>query len=456
VHSGTTAWNPRFAVDGSVPYLMDAAHGQQSIGYLTPADPPDSPVLILDLQDTQPISRIHLHAIGASDTLPQAFANDYGIPQRLRIDGAQLADFSDAVTLLDLQHHTIYDIGSIMMWPIPETRCRYIRFTVVEPATHTLYGEIAPRLGFAEIEIFANGRNIALGKTFATNVALQQPQRPLSSLTDGRNMYGDILPIRDWLNQLVLRHQLETERPLVLAELNRRYIQQKSKLRHMGWLATLLAAGTIITILVNRIIRQRALFRAREQIAADLHDELGANIHAIGLWGDLARSAKTSPEKMDRLLPKLQELTERTSAAARYCTDMLEAKGLYEDLVDDMRKSSARIMADLDYRIEFQGEEFLSKLKPRKRIDLFLFYKECLINIIRHSEATHVAARLTADANQLRLIVEDNGFGLNGEVPSSLKRRARLLGGHVTSSSAKSGGTQIALSLKLGRKGVLQ
>ncbi|VGO12492.1 Sensor histidine kinase LiaS [Pontiella desulfatans] len=449
------AWDKDFVVDGFVPYLMDAAHGEQSIAYLTPPSTNLHPALTLDLESSHPISRIHLHAVGASDTLPQAYAGDIGIPKRLHIAGANVSDFSDAVPLLDQHFDTIYDIGSIMMWHIPDTTCRYVHLSVVEPSSNTLYGDTPPRLGFSEIELFSNGRNVALGKSVKPNFDRPNPHRPLVNLTDGRNMYGNILPIRDWLNQLALRHKLEKERPLITAELTRRYTRQKTTLLLTGWLAALLAIGTVITILVDRIIRQRAIFRTRERIAADLHDELGANIHAIGLLGDLAQAAKESPAKLDKLLQRMRALTERTGAAARHCTNMLEAKDLYGDLVDDMRKTSARIMADLDYRLEFEGEELLSRLKLRKRIDLFLFYKECLINIIRHSGATEVHANLAASNTGIELTISDNGHGLDGGVPSSLKRRARLLGALVKNEASETGGTKISLIVKHGKLGAL-
>jgi signal transduction histidine kinase len=452
----STAWGKKYLVDGVMPYLMDAAHGKQSVAYLNTDQQGEHPSLVIDLQERLPVSRIHLHAVDQSDTLPQAYAGDIGIPRRLLVEGADRADFSDAQTLLDLNMETIYDMGPIMMWSFPETRCRYIRLTSTEPSDASLYGESHPRFGFAEIEVFSHDRNVALGKPASASYSKSPQLRPLANLTDGRNMYGNILPIRDWLSQLALRHELESERPRVVAELNHGYAHQKATLRRMGWLAALLATGTAIIVLIDRIIRQRAIFRTREQIAADLHDELGANIHAIGLLGDLAQAAKQSPEKLDKLLQRMRALTERTGAAARYCTNLLEAEGLYEDLVEDMRRSSARIAADLSHSIAFEGEEMLRRLKPRKRIDLFLFYKECLINIIRHSGATEVSARLKADSRQLELVITDNGHGLNGEVPESLKRRARLLGAQVASGKSESGGTRISLRLKLKKFGALK
>jgi signal transduction histidine kinase len=302
-------------------------------------------------------------------------------------------------------------------------------------------------LGFAEIEVFSKNQNVALGKECTPRLTKEFSNRPPASLTDGLNLYGRILPVREWMHQLALRHELARERPRVTRELNRRYALQKTNLRRLLWLTGLLMAVSVIIVLIDRIIRQRAVYHTRERIAADLHDELGANLHAIGLLGDLAQTSIHAPEKHGKVLQRMRALTERTGAAARYCTNLLEARGLYEDLVEDMRKTAARITADLEHHMAFEGEEFIQRLSPRRRIDLFLFYKECLINIIRHSGATRVNTQLTANRNELNLSITDNGHGLNGGVPSSLKRRARLLGAQVSTEKPEPGGTRISLTL---------
>jgi len=70
----------------------------------------------------------------------------------------------------------------------------------------------------------------------------------------------------------------------------------------------------------------------------------------------------------------------------------------------------------------------IERIKPRKRIDLFLFFNECLVNIIRHSDATDVESRLSAHSKNVTLTVRGNGKGLtNGSkisFPPSLKLRA--------------------------------
>lgn len=448
-------WAESYVVDGVLPYLMAAAHGMKSVAFVSVPERNEPPALTIDLGASFPLSRLCLHAVDQSDTVPQAFAGDFGIPQALRVEGANRPDFSDARVLTELHHDTIYEIGPIMMRPFPETTCRYVRLEVVRPNENPLYGKVPARLGFAEIELFSHGRNVALGRPITTNFRADNRTRRLANLTDGLNYYGTILSIRDWLNQLALRHDLETERPRVSAELGRRYARQKTNLNRLAWLTVALVLGVVGVILVDRVRQRRALELTRKRIAADLHDELGADLHALGLLSDLAHATRTAPDKLADLLQRIRLLTERTGQAARHCTNMLEAQDLYGNLVDDMRRTSDRILADLEHQLEFEGEESLRQLSPRKRIDLLLFYQESLINIIRHSGATRAHTRLSAVDGQIILTVSDNGRGLDGQVPPSLKRRARLLGAEVDVGAAEAGGSFLVLRLKRRWGGIL-
>lgn len=448
-------WSDTAVVDGFLPYLMAAAHGKKSVAFLNYSTLNDNPTLTIDLGASYPLSRLHLHAVDQSGTVPQAFAGDIGIPRVLRVDGANAPDFSDAKVLVELHHDTLYDVGPILPRTFPVAHCRYVRLVAVKLNTDPLFGSGSGRLGFAEIELFSQGRNVALQRPVTANFKTDDPIRLLSSLTDGRNSFGTILPIRTWLNQLALRHALERERPLVSAELNQHYVRQKANVARLAGLAAVLAFGVVVIVLVNRIRQQRVIEQTRKRIAADLHDELGANLHAIGLLSDLALAARASPERLDDLMPQMRALTERTGHAARHCTNMLEAKELYGDLVADMRHASNRILADLQHEIEFTDEAKLRQLSPRKRIDMLLFYQESLINIIRHSGATRVHTRLSAANGEITLAVADNGRGLAGQVPASLIRRARLLRAEVAAGPSDPNGTRIVLRIRRRWFGIL-
>lgn len=442
-------WGNQLLVDGHLPYLMDSAVGTQSLAWISGAG--EEPALILDLQDTFPISAIHLHTIEQEDTVPQAFMGDLGIPLHLLIEGASKPDFSDATVLLDYQRGSFRDSGPIMMWRFPEPLCRYIRLSEIDVAKDKRTRPELSRIGFAEIEVFSDGENVALKKS-VTTFPKSQSRRQLSALTDGNNFFGKTLPIREWLGELAERENLEAERPLIVAKLNQRYTMQKTLLRRLFQLIIILVFGIILIVLYGRYARMRQASRIRERIAADLHDELGADLHTIGLYGDMALESMDSPVELEHSLHRVIEFSEKSGEAARHCVNILEAKGICENLPEDLRDITARMLEDLNYEISIDGEEHFRELSSQKRIDLLLFFKECLTNILRHSDASQVSVRIMAKSNVTEVEICDNGKGFSQlskkEAPPSLRRRARFMKADVYVDSIDTGGTRVRLILK--------
>jgi signal transduction histidine kinase len=451
-----TARHKRFLVDGFIPYLMDAAHGDRSPAPLFETDPEKTaPAVMIDLGASFPVNQINIHSIDLSHTIPEAVTDGYAIPRRFRVMGANDPSLKDATLLFEYTRTSIYDAGPVLMWNIPGTRCRYVQIVALEIDPNPLDPEKVKKIGFAEIEVFANSRNVALNQPVYANDGLKGPRRRLNQITDGNNFYGKILPLQDWMNQLARRHDLETERPRVAEELTRRYVRQKVNLTRAIWLIVLLLGGGIILILAEKLLRQRAITRTRERIAANLHDELGANLHAIGILGTYAKKVLNSPEKLIRTVDEIKSLTDRTGEATRYCAHIQTAIEDHENLADDLRRAARGMIANLEYDFVMKGEDILKDMKPRNRADLYLFFKESLVNINRHANATKVNIQLTCDLRTIHLDISDNGCGiLENEkrgVPASLKRRARLLKANVSMEQSETGGTRITLQIQLHR-----
>ncbi len=438
-------WHPDNLVDGFVPYLMDAASGSKSLGFVSVSEHSDPLALTFDLEEIHSLDRVHLHQIDLSDTVPQGAVSDFGLPEQLVIQAANRADFSNAVQLAEYRKKSIRDIGPVLKWRFPPVASRYVKLTVVEPFQKNSGWRVS---GFAEIEVFSEGQNVSLGKTATSSIDLGRSSQRLAALTDGDNFQGEILAERKWLNQLARRHDLEVERPLIIAELNRRYGLHKVYLTRMGWLAALLGCGIVITFLIGRMIRLRKLTEVRERFAADLHDDLGANLHTIGLLSDLAVRAKENPEKLTELLRKVRSETERSATAVRRCVNIHEA-GEYQGLIEDMQRTVRRTLGALEHEFTVHGESYINQLPSQVAYDLFLFYKECLVNISRHSEASRFETHITADHKSIRLIVNDNGIGLTNKslIPKSLERRARLLKAKYTVERNNPQGTIVQLDL---------
>ena len=451
VKNHKTPRDTRVLTDGFSPYLMDAGDGESSRTKVIRIKSRQAEAsLNIDLKTSQPVHQINLHTADVSFSIPMREFSCWAVPRHVRVTGANESDFSDEMFLCEFEQHSIYDNGPILMRPFMEKRCRYIRLTIIDPRPVVSLDQYENGFAFSEIEVLSHSQNIAQGAPVTGSSGLSYRRGALERITDGLNNYGKILPLREWMNQLARRHDLERERPLVVAELDRRYNSQQTHLRRMIWLSALLAVGILITFLISRMLRQRSIFQTRERIAANLHDELGANLHAIGILGDLAKQEVSDAGADERwatlnhYINETRTLTEQTAKMAQHCTNMLGAHEIHENLVEEMKNTGERLLADLEHHLSFTDTDRLQRLHPRRRIGLYLFYKESLTNIIRHARATRVETHLSADKNRISLIIHDNGVGV-ATPPPSLKRRARLLKAKLSVETPADGGTKITL-----------
>ncbi|MDF7823628.1 hypothetical protein P4B35_06345 [Pontiellaceae bacterium B12227] len=435
--------------DGHMPYLMDAATGERSDPYLAFFKPDEAPRLTIDLGRAISINRINLHTADLRENIPRIHHADYGIPLHLHIEGSLNPDYSSAIPIAKHQREQIYDTGPITTLNFPPITVRYVHLTPTQ-------GYKAPEadpgiwrcMGFAEVEIFSNNWNAALGAHTILNDEEKPNQGNLSALTDGRNHFGTILPIREWLNQLARRHELEALRPDVEAQLNASYLKQKKQVKLLSLLVSILSFCTAFAIGIQYLVHRKKVRKLKEQFAADLHDEIGANLHTIGLLSDMVEESREAPATISEYVKRIRAVTERTGTAVRYVTGIHDSPELFSDLKSDMQRAAERIVTKQKHNLIIEGESLIPKLKQRTRINLFLFYKECLINISRHSGATELKTELTLTPKRVVLSITDDGKGLAQDIPKSLQRRAKLFRARVHKETPPKGGTQITLHLK--------
>ena len=450
---GGVGYHQNYLIDLIVPYQMNSPMGKASIAYVAylRASIPSS--LIIDLEADFLIDRVQFHLVEVSDTFPQSCPNGFGLPTKMKMEGSLDREFSQPELLLNFQKKAVAQFLNCALTP---SKSRFVRLTIEEPYVFDNGVQREKIFGLAEIEIFSNNQNVAIGKKFLTTMH-SISTRPASLLTDNHNFFGEIIPIRAWMHHLNRRHELEILQPWLKLEIERKYSLQKNVVEWLSWAVAIFFGLVMVQIYRNKISRERAVAKACERIAADLHDELGASLDAMALLGGMVQSdASVSPETQS-LIKRLTSLAERASVSAKYCTNLLQHPEYYNNTLNDMKSISAKMTQGIEHSSSFENEDALLRLSPRSRLDLYLFYKECLTNIIRHSGATKVSSTLNCIDNVIRLEVIDNGVGLSQKtshpLPPSLKRRARLLGAKVFCHSMPQQGTTITLTLNLKRKG---
>ena len=208
----------------------------------------------------------------------------------------------------------------------------------------------------------------------------------------------------------------------------------------------------------RRLMSREQLDSIRKRIASDLHDDIGSNLGSISL---IARSARKDlvrlhgPEEVAHDLDEVESIARESSLAMRDIVWLLERRqDSIGDLVDRMRETAGRLLREIDHTVECNSQKTTGKLSLDAKRHLFLFYKEAIHNVLKHSKADTVSIRLWDDDDKLALEILDNGIGLpSGDVTEhatvrKLEDRARVLGGLLQIISSKETGTQIRLLVK--------
>lgn len=213
---------------------------------------------------------------------------------------------------------------------------------------------------------------------------------------------------------------------------------------------------TIAVVAFRLWLRQQlALERLRQRIANDLHDDVGTELSSIVLASQYL--AKTLPlEHDDRLkIESLGSLARSTHEMMRDIVWVLRTDNdLLDELVVKMRELTSRLLANITYEFETPPLSTPLELRLEVKRNLFLFYKEALNNIVRHSGATTVRIQLTLSDRSLGLSIVDNGRGFDQTLAGSgsgmrtLRHRADSMGAALAIQSNPGGGTTISLSVR--------
>jgi signal transduction histidine kinase/ligand-binding sensor domain-containing protein len=228
-----------------------------------------------------------------------------------------------------------------------------------------------------------------------------------------------------------------------------------------AWFACLVVAGAgalALGVLHLRKRRRRVLERIRNQIATDLHDEVGASLAEIAVLSEVARRER-GPEAADRLgqVAALARTTRASMADLVWAVD--PTRDTLAELLRRLRAVTSNLFAaeGVELVLKLPEEAALAglALAPDRRRHLLFAAKEALHNVERHACARRVELELVREARQLRLVVRDDGRGFDptavsaGHGLASLQRRARELGGELRIETRLGGGTRVELVVPL-------
>ena len=169
---------------------------------------------------------------------------------------------------------------------------------------------------------------------------------------------------------------------------------------------------------MEQLERQHVLERERTRIAKDIHDDLGASLTLIAVLGDLAQKEKTGDriEKMSAMARQAVKSLDEIVWAVNPRNDTLA------HLIDYTGQFATGYLRDAGVRCRLDVPEQTParEVPANVRHNLFLTVKEALQNIVKHARATEVWLRISATAQHLKIVVEDNGCGFEPPAENAL------------------------------------
>jgi len=285
----------------------------------------------------------------------------------------------------------------------------------------------------AEMEVYSGGTNIApLGTVVSSSLYKENPERwNEQALTDGYTARGKIIPLLSWLEGLAQRGKLETE----LAVLTEQLKQKKSKTARILNLSVRVLSGLLLLagcmMIYNYKKRRKQLQKLKNEIASDLHDEVGSNLASITILA--ASEREQSEPRHAEGLQKIVDIAKETSVSMQDIVWMLHPdRKTNMSLTKKLQYIASSLLVDINF--DFTGPEDLNakRLSMDKLHHLLLFYKEVLHNLVRHSDASQVNITLRTTKKGIRLEIIDNGTPpSSGSLPEGPKLRAEKMNGHL-------------------------
>ena len=226
----------------------------------------------------------------------------------------------------------------------------------------------------------------------------------------------------------------------------------------MMGLYLILAVGlAVYFIMVYRFRQFKKLQKVRNDIAADLHDDVGATLSSIGMFGEMIRLKiqKNAPkEELLRIAEKVISTSQTTIQTMRGVVWTISPNNdAALDFFEKLKTFGEELLEAKQILLDFKVGGFKTQKLPLDiQRNLFLFYKEAINNIAKHSSASNTKVNLLLDNEVVILKINDNGQGFdinkesNGNGLSNLQKRADEIGGKLEISSKINSGTSIILS----------
>lgn len=247
---------------------------------------------------------------------------------------------------------------------------------------------------------------------------------------------------------------------------------ERTRFRNNVWLAgsgmLLLLGAALSAWLLNRsrLRRLRDALTLRQQIAQDLHDEVGSTLSSISLLSGHTDTLLTQNRPGVDTYESAQKMVQKIYTDARQILESIDeiiwtinpGNDSLQRIALRLQEYAQPLMESKNIRFSFGIEQALDTfpISMEVRRSLYLIGKEAISNLVKYSEATEATVRFEKQGGQLQVLIQDNGSGFDPEKPTSrtgqqsMNQRAKAIAGSLDVQSGKGEGTTLRLLVPIG------
>ncbi|MBS1669372.1 MAG: hypothetical protein JST58_18520 [Bacteroidetes bacterium] len=248
-------------------------------------------------------------------------------------------------------------------------------------------------------------------------------------------------------------------------ELNRLTLQKQRTLK-TGAVILLGMVLLIAFLIINRyriVHNSRRIIemeRIRNDIARDLHDDIGSTLTSINIISKMALEQAEGNGEMITA-PSLLKIKDRSSAIMESVSDIVWAinpqNDTLEKIIFRMKEFAAEILDPLKINYTFIEEGNLTIIKPdiKKRKDFYLLFKEAVNNAAKYSDCKNMIISLKQNQQVLKLKITDDGIGFDpekgkyGNGLTNMRERAAAMQADFQLITAPGKGTEIRVDIPI-------
>ena len=215
-----------------------------------------------------------------------------------------------------------------------------------------------------------------------------------------------------------------------------------------GLILFFLGLGYLFFLLRIRQLKKEE--KIRNQLASDLHDDLGSTLNSIKVHSSLAQMEKDNPK---HLLMIKQGTQDAISGIRDIIWVLDDKKDRMGDVLDRVSQFAAPLCeaSGILFRVEISdGTREISLGKEEKR-NLYMILKESINNSLKYAAAGEIKVITEKSGKKWTLFITDNGKGFDsssitgGYGLKNISNRARAIGYTARIISAPGQGTRIEL-----------